>query len=92
MVIRKEGARGCTVFERHQPALSVPGFPVEVVNVLGAGDAFAGGIVTGRLRGQDWAAAARLGNACGAVVVSNIGCSAFAPTWDEAQALMAAGS
>lgn len=89
VVVRKEGARGCTVFQQGQAPLPVPGFPVEVVNVLGAGDAFAGGLVTGRIRGLDWFESARLGNACGAVVVNNIGCSAFAPTWDEAQAFMA---
>lgn len=88
VVVRKEGARGCTVFERKQAPLTVPGFAVEVVNVLGAGDAFAGGLVAGRLRGLNWPDAARLGNACGAVVVRNIGCSAFAPTWDEAQTFL----
>lgn len=89
VVVRKEGARGCTVFQQGQDPLTVPGFPVEVVNILGAGDAFAGGLVTGRIRGLDWFESARLGNACGAVVVNNIGCSAFAPSWDEAQAFMA---
>lgn len=89
VVVRKEGARGCTVFEQGQTPLPVPGFPVEVVNILGAGDAFAGGLVTGRIRGLNWYDSARLGNACGAIVVNNIGCSAFAPTWDEAQAFMA---
>ncbi|WP_407571850.1 5-dehydro-2-deoxygluconokinase [Deinococcus altitudinis] len=94
VVVRKEGARGCTVFERGQiergqPPLNVPGFPVQVVSVLGAGDAFAGGLVAGRLRGLGWQESARLGNACGAVVVGEIGCSHFAPTWDEAQAVIA---
>ncbi len=88
VVVRKEGARGCTVFERGQPARSVPGFAVEVLSVLGAGDAFAAGLVTGRLRGQDWDAAARLGNACGAIVVTRTGCADFTPTWAEVQALM----
>ncbi|MGY2896184.1 5-dehydro-2-deoxygluconokinase [Deinococcus sp. UYEF24] len=89
VVVRKEGARGCTVFGRGEAPLNVPGFPVQVVSVLGAGDAFAGGLVAGRLRGLDWQESARLGNACGAVVVGEIGCSHFAPTWAEAQAVMA---
>ena len=89
VVVRKEGARGCTVFERAAAPRSVPGFPVQVVSVLGAGDAFAGGLVAGRLRGLDWRESARLGNACGAVVVGEIGCSHFAPSWAEAQAVMA---
>ena len=88
VVIRKEGARGCTLYRRGEAPLNVPGFPVTVVSVLGAGDAFAGGLIAGRLRGLDWPEAARLGNACGAVVVGEIGCSHFAPTWDEAQAVM----
>lgn len=90
VVIRKEGARGCTVFERGAARLNVPGFPVQVVSVLGAGDAFAGGLVAGRLRGLSWQESARLGNACGAVVVGEIGCSHFAPNWAEAQAVVAA--
>ncbi|TSA81822.1 5-dehydro-2-deoxygluconokinase [Deinococcus detaillensis] len=88
VVIRKEGARGCTVFERGRSPLPVLGFPVEIISVLGAGDAFAGGLIAGRLRGLNWQEAARLGNACGAVVVGEIGCSHFAPTWDEAQAVI----
>jgi 5-dehydro-2-deoxygluconokinase len=88
VVVRKEGSRGCTVFGRGEAPLNVPGFPVRVVSVLGAGDAFAGGLVTGRLRGLDWQESARLGNACGAVVVGEIGCSHFAPSWAEAQAVM----
>lgn len=89
VLVRKEGARGCTVFQRGEPPLQVPGFPVEVVSVLGAGDAFAGGLVAGRLRGLSWPEAARLGNACGALVVREIGCSPFAPNWPEAQAFLA---
>lgn len=92
VVIRKEGARGCTVFERGAAPLNVPGFPVQVVSVLGAGDAFAGGLIAGRLRDLTWEGSARLGNACGAVVVGEIGCSHFAPTWDEAQAVIARGT
>lgn len=88
VVVRKEGERGCTVFEHERPPLQVPGFPAQVVSVLGAGDAFAGGLVAGRLRGMAWQEAARLGNACGAVVVGQIGCSQFAPSWAEAMAVL----
>ncbi len=88
VVVVKEGARGCTVHRQGQEPVSVPGFAVEVLSVLGAGDAFAAGLVTGRLRGLDWAQSARLGNACGAIVVTRIGCANFTPTWDEVQALM----
>ncbi|WP_205746953.1 5-dehydro-2-deoxygluconokinase [Deinococcus sp. KSM4-11] len=89
VVIVKEGARGCTVHRQGLAAVNVPGFPVEVLSVLGAGDAFAAGVVAGRLRGLDWPEAARVGNACGAIVVTRIGCADFTPTWDEVEALMA---
>lgn len=87
VVVVKTGERGCTVNIQGEPPLHVPGFPVEVLSVLGAGDAFAAGLVTGRLKGYDWTQAARLGNACGAIVVTRVGCADFTPTWDEAQAL-----
>ena len=70
----------------------MPGFAVEVLSVLGAGDAFAAGLITGRLRGLDWTESARLGNACGAIVVTRIGCANFTPTWDEVRALMDGGA
>lgn len=88
VVVVKEGARGCTVHQQGEVAIQVPGFPVEVLSVLGAGDAFAAGLVTGRLRGLDWQASARLGNACGAIVVTRVGCADFTPTWEEVQRLM----
>lgn len=91
VVVVKEGERGCTVHRQSHEALSVPGFPVKVLSVLGAGDAFAAGLVAGRLMGLDWFQSARIGNACGAIVVTRIGCADFTPTWDEVQALMAAG-
>ncbi len=87
-VVVKEGERGCTVHRRGEAPISVPGFAVEVLSVLGAGDAFAAGFVAGRLRNMEWAASARLGNACGAIVVTRIGCANFTPTWAEVEALM----
>lgn len=86
-VVVKEGERGCTVHAR-EGALSVPGFPVEVLSVLGAGDAFAAGLITGRLRGWDWYRSARLGNACGAIVVTRLGCADFTPTQAEVDAFV----
>ncbi|WP_202630396.1 5-dehydro-2-deoxygluconokinase [Deinococcus alpinitundrae] len=91
VVVVKEGERGCTVHRQNEAPIPVPGFAVEVLSVLGAGDAFAAGLITGRLRGMDWAQSARLGNACGAIVVTRIGCANFTPTWDEVQALMDGG-
>jgi 5-dehydro-2-deoxygluconokinase len=66
----------------------VPGFPVEVANILGAGDAFAAGALYGFVQGWDWYKAARLGNACGAIVVMRHGCANFMPTYDEVLAFV----
>src|SRR5207253_402816 len=43
IVVVKRGEKGATVFEKDKPSRTVPGFPVEVYNVLGAGDAFFAG-------------------------------------------------
>src|SRR6266566_2025975 len=50
--------------------IDVPGFPVEVQNILGAGDAFASGLLCGFVKGWDWYKTARLANACGAILVT----------------------
>jgi 5-dehydro-2-deoxygluconokinase len=84
VVVAKLGARGSAVFTREGPRVDAPPFPVEVYNVLGAGDAFASGLLYGWLRGWDWYRAARLGNACGAIVVTRHGCANFMPYEDEA--------
>lgn len=79
----KQGARGSTVYlPRGEPVRAAP-FPVDVVNVLGAGDAFASGFIYGYLRGWDWYRCARMGNACGAIVVTRHGCANFMPYEDE---------
>jgi 5-dehydro-2-deoxygluconokinase len=64
--------------------INAPGFPVEVYNVLGAGDAFASGFIYGYLHGWDWYKSARMGNACGAIVVTRHGCANFMPYEQEA--------
>ncbi len=64
----------------------VPGFPVTVQNILGAGDAFGAGFLYGYVKGWDLRKAARLGNACGAMVVTRHGCSVSMPFWDEVMA------
>jgi 5-dehydro-2-deoxygluconokinase len=86
-LVEKRGAYGARVHlsgaaEAPTP-IDVPGFPVQVANILGAGDAFASGFLFGHLRGWDWYRAARLGNACGAIVVTRHGCANFMPTYDE---------
>jgi 5-dehydro-2-deoxygluconokinase len=85
VLVVKLGAAGSAVIEGEVPARIeeapiVPGFPVKVMNVLGAGDAFMAGLLSGWLSGRDWRASARLGNACGALVVARHACSASMPT------------
>ena len=83
-LIVKRGAKGSTVFLKSGEIIDVPGFPVEVMNVLGAGDAFASGFIYGYLKGWDWYKSCRMGNACGAILVTKPGCSNFNPTLAEA--------
>ncbi len=60
-----------------------PGFPIEVFNVLGAGDGFMSGLLTGWLTGQDWPTSLEYANACGAFAVSRHGCAPAYPSWEE---------
>jgi 5-dehydro-2-deoxygluconokinase len=63
--------------------IDAAGFPVQVYNILGAGDAYAGGVIHGLAHGWSWHRAARLGNACGAIVVTKHGCANFMPTMTD---------
>jgi 5-dehydro-2-deoxygluconokinase len=82
-LVVKRGARGATIHVRGDEVVTAPGFPVEVHNVLGAGDAFAAGLIYGRTKGWDWFRSARMGNACGAIVVTRHGCANFMGYEDE---------
>ncbi len=86
VVVEKRGEQGCRIHRRGAAAVDVPGFPVEVQNILGAGDAFGAGFLYGYVKGWDLRKAARLGNACGAMVVTRHGCSISMPFWDEVTA------
>ena len=84
-LIVKLGPLGCCLIDgavpaRLEDAPTSAGERVEVLNVLGAGDAFAAGLLTGLLRGDDFAGAARIANACGAIVVSRHACAPAMPT------------
>jgi len=84
---QKRGATGASVHlvskEETNTQIDVPGFPVQVSNILGAGDAFASGFLYGFIKGWDWYKTARLANACGAILVTKHGCANFMPTYDE---------
>ena len=82
-LIMKNGSRGAVVYLPDKSSREVPGFPVEVVNILGAGDAFAAGFIYGYLKGWDWYKCCRMGNACGAYVVTQLGCANFTPYEEE---------
>lgn len=82
-LVVKRGSQGASYFLKNGAYRDVPGFPVEVLNILGAGDAFAGGFIYGYLQGKDWYESCRLGNACGALVVTRHGCANFMPTVEE---------
>ncbi|MBI1217813.1 MAG: 5-dehydro-2-deoxygluconokinase [Rhodobacteraceae bacterium] len=68
-----------------------PGFPIEVFNVLGAGDGFMSGLLKGWLDGESWPVALSYANACGAFVVSRHGCTPAYPSWEELQFFLKRG-
>ena len=85
VLVVKRGAMGCAVIDGPIPrsldeAFNGSGVDVEVLNVLGAGDAFSAGFLSGWVRGEDYDACARYANACGALVVSRHGCAPAMPT------------
>ena len=95
VLVVKLGPLGCAVIPEAVPAriedaFSVAGAPVEVMNVLGAGDAFLAGFLSAWLRGGDYAECCRRANACGALVVSRHGCAPAMPTPAELERFLAA--
>lgn len=86
-VIVKRGGDGATLFENGERT-DVSGVPVDVVNGLGAGDAFAAGLGYAIIRGLGLLEGVRLGNAAGAIVASQVACSEAMPTLDELQGVL----
>ena len=96
-LVMKRGPVGCVVFEgaipkRVDEGLAGPGFPVEVFNVLGAGDAFMAGFLRGWLRDEPLATCCAYANACGAIVVSRHGCAPAMPSFEELTHFLAHGA
>ena len=83
-VVLKRGADGCEVYspDSDKP-ISARSFQIELLNVLGAGDAFMSGFLRGWLRKESLETCALYGNACGALVVTRHGCSPAAPSFAE---------
>ena len=89
-LVCKRGAAGAVAFTGHIPdsldqGEAGPGFPIEVFNVLGAGDGFMSGLLKGWLDGETWPVALKYANACGAFAVSRHGCTPAYPSWEELQ-------
>ena len=95
VLVCKRGAAGAVAFtgavEDWESGTAGEGFPIEVFNVLGAGDGFMSGLLRGWLGGEDWATALTWVNACGAFAVSRHGCAPAYPTWEELRFFLGRG-
>jgi 5-dehydro-2-deoxygluconokinase len=96
-IVLKRGAMGCIVYDGPIPddleqGIVGEGFPIEVYNVLGAGDAFMSGFLRGWLKGETHQTSATWANACGAFAVSRLLCAPEYPTWSELEYFLAHGS
>lgn len=95
-LVCKRGPMGASAFAGAIPASldageGGPGFPVEVFNVLGAGDGFMAGLLKGWLGGLGWPDTLRIANACGAFAVSRHGCTPAYPSVAELDYFLARG-
>ena len=86
-LVLKRGERGATVFENGEET-DVPGFPVDVVNGLGAGDAFAAALGHALLAGLPLVEGVRRGTVAGALVASRLACSEAMPRLEELEAAL----
>ena len=91
LAVVKQGPRGVLAVSAAGVAESPP-FAIEILNGLGAGDAFGGALCHGLLAGWDTAAVIRFANAAGALVASRLACSDAMPTADEVADLIAGTS
>ncbi|KRW95272.1 5-dehydro-2-deoxygluconokinase [Paracoccus sp. MKU1] len=95
-LVCKRGAAGAVAFEGAIPdnldaGQAGPGFPIEVFNVLGAGDGFFSGLMKGWLDGEAWPRALEYANACGAFAVSRHGCTPAYPSLAELEFFLKRG-
>jgi 5-dehydro-2-deoxygluconokinase len=88
LAVVKQGPDGVLAVDEEGEA-EVPPVPVQVVNGIGAGDAFGGALCHGLLAGWDTAAVMRFANAAGAIVASRLACSDAMPDAAEVEALLA---
>ncbi|CAM5616879.1 5-dehydro-2-deoxygluconokinase OS=Streptomyces fumanus OX=67302 GN=GCM10018772_35560 PE=3 SV=1 [Streptomyces fumanus] len=88
LAVVKQGPRGVLAVHRDGTEVRAWPVPVEVVNGLGAGDAFGGALVHGLLAGWELERTVRYANAAGALVASRLACSAAMPAPDEIDTLL----
>jgi 5-dehydro-2-deoxygluconokinase len=87
IAVVKQGPRGVLGRTRTESVV-VPPVPVDVVNGLGAGDAFGGALAHGLLAGWSLERTLRFANAAGALVASRLACSAAMPYAEDVLALL----
>ena len=95
-LVCKRGAAGAVAFDAAIPGsldagATGPGFPIQVFNVLGAGDGFFSGLMKGWLDGENWPRALEYANACGAFAVSRHGCTPAYPSLAELEFFLKRG-
>jgi sugar/nucleoside kinase (ribokinase family) len=88
LVVIKRGVAGCLIASR-EGRLELPGFPVEVRDTAGAGDAFDAAFLLAHIRGLGLREAGNLANAVGALAVTRIGGGTRLPGKAEVDALLA---
>lgn len=88
VVVLKRGADGCVLRTVGGDVTDVPGLPVDVVNGLGAGDAFLAAFTAAMALEESFDQAAHTANAAGALVATRLACSEAMPTLDELKAFL----
>jgi 5-dehydro-2-deoxygluconokinase len=91
LAVVKQGPDG-VLASRGDELVEVPPVPVEVVNGLGAGDAFGGALCHALLSGWDLERAMRFCNAAGSIVAGRLACADAMPTPDEVEETVRLGS
>ena len=96
VLVCKRGAAGAVAFTAAIPDTldegeAGKGFPIEVFNVLGAGDGFFSGLMKGYLEDAPWPRALEYANACGAFAVSRHGCTPAYPSLAELEFFLKRG-
>ncbi|MDX3568666.1 5-dehydro-2-deoxygluconokinase [Streptomyces sp. ID05-47C] len=86
LAVVKQGPKGVLAMDRDGTTAEIPPVPVDVVNGLGAGDAFGGALCHGLLSGWDSARTVSFANAAGAIVAGRLSCSDAMPTKAEVEA------